>query len=483
MKNNINILFAASEAAPMAKEGGLGDVAGSLPRAFRKLGCKIAVIIPAYRKTLNYFKNPRAIAENLPINMDVRSLTADILECRLAPGLPLYLVRKDEYFDRSGLYGNERGEYFDNTERFIFFSKSVAKFCTMMETPPDILFCNDWQTGLVMPMMIENNMDSTTRIFAIHNMGYLGLVPREMIGGIGLPAKYYGMDGIEYYGNMSLLKAGIQYSDVVTTVSPTYAREIQTPEYGSGLDGLMRSVSDKIYGILNGVDYGIWNPAGDKLITENYSRKNIAGKRICKQDLLEITRLDKGSVDRPLLGMISRLVDQKGIDLFIRAAQRLFNLDLGVIILGRGEKRYHKRLIKLRDRHPEHFSLNLDFNDELAHKILAGCDMLLVPSRYEPCGLTQMYGMKYGTIPIVRSTGGLRDTVIDPEEGSDICTGFKFIEYNPNDMVRAIKRALKAFNNKKQWNAMMKAGMSMDFSWHRSANEYINLFRKENMIP
>lgn len=477
-KESINILLASSEAAPFAKEGGLGDVAGSLPPALKKLGCNISVILPAYRGVCDRAKILRVIAEDIPVNMGAWSVTADILESRLSKGIPLYLVRRDEYFDRSGLYGNGRNEYFDNPERFIFFSKSIIGFLLTMKTPPDILFCNDWQTGLVMPLMIENDMASTARVFAIHNMGYLGLVPPERMENIGLPDGYYVMDGIEYYGNMSLLKAGITYSDIVTTVSPAYACEIQTPEYGAGLHGLMNSVSSRLYGILNGVDYDVWNPASDRLIAENYNRRNISGKQRCKQDLLAITGLENRPPEKPLLGIISRLVDQKGIDLVIAAAQRLFSLDLGIIILGRGEKRYQNRLIKLRDSHPGYLSLNFDFNDDLAHRILAGCDMFLIPSRYEPCGLTQMYSMKYGTIPIVRSTGGLRDTVIDHEEGPDVCTGFKFTDYSPKDMVKTINRALKTFNDKKQWNAMIKRGMDMDFSWRRSAAEYVSLFNK-----
>jgi len=475
-QDKLKILIAASEADPLAKAGGLGDVIGSLPLAFRRLGCQVSIVLPAYRQAMDRIGKRKLLKENLPVRLGKQKISADILEGELALKIPVYLIRRDEFFDRSELYGNSKGEYFDNLERFIFFSRTIPAMCSAIDLKPDIILGNDWQTGLVMALLHEGALPRTAGVFAIHNIGYQGIVPTERIENIGLPDRYYRMDGMEYYGRMNLLKAGIVYSQAVTTVSPTYAQEIQTPDFGEGLDGLMRSVNKRLHGILNGVDYRIWDPEKDRLIAANYSRKNLEGKTICKKDLLKEMGLPGRLLNRPLMGVITRLVDQKGCMLLAKAAKDLFNMDLGLIILGAGDDKYHDLFKRLQTHYPKRFGLKLGFDNELSHKIIAGCDMFLIPSLYEPCGLTQMFSLKYGTIPIVRAIGGLKDTIRDPNEYRRPGTGFKFDRFQASDLVEAIRRAVKTFWDAKDWNSMMIKAMAQDFSWRSSAKEYLAVF-------
>ena len=477
-KKPLNVLIAASEAAPLAKAGGLGDVVGSLPLALRDLGCRVVVALPAYRQVLEQAGELRLTSEGLPVRLGKSELTADILVGKLAPGVPVCLVRQDAFFDRSELYDNSHGEYPDNRERFIFFSRCIPTLCSAAGFEPDVILANDWQTGLVMAILHKGALPRTAGVFAIHNMGYLGLVPPEKTENIGFPDSYYGMDGMEYYGQMSLLKAGIVYSQAVITVSPTYAKEIQTPEFGSGLDGLMRSIKDRLYGILNGVDYEEWDPATDRNLAANYSPGDLAGKTICKEELLKTMGLPNKLLDRPVIGMVSRLFDQKGCQLVAEAAEDLFALNTGLVLLARGDENYESLFSELQGRYPDQFGLNLGFDEALAHKIVAGCDMFMIPSLYEPCGLTQMFSLKYGTIPVVRATGGLEDTVTDPNEGDSPGTGFKFKAFKAEALLKAVARAVEAFQDRDAWQAMMLEGMAKDFSWERSAKEYLAVFER-----
>lgn len=477
-KDKLSILVAASEAAPLAQAGGLGDVAGSLPLVFRDLGHQVAVVLPAYRHTLARNQKFELAAKDLPVRLGRRNLTADVLVGELSPGVPVYLVRRDEFFDRTELYGSSQGEYFDNRERYIFFSRSIPALCEAVGFMPDVILGNDWQTGLVMALLAEGALPQTAGAFAIHNLGYLGLVPRDRMESISLPDSYYTMEGLEYFGQMSLLKAGIVYAQEVITVSPTYAREIQMPEYGFGMAGLMYSVRDRLHGILNGVDYKIWNPATDSNIAANYSPQDFAGKSRCKQELLKVMGLPGELMKRPLLGMVTRLFDQKGCRLVAEAAEELFSLDLGFVLLAAGDVRYQQLFTEFQARHPSRFGLKLGFDSVLSHKIIAGCDMFLMPSLYEPCGLTQMFSLKYGTIPIVRATGGLQDTVIDPNEGHSPGTGFKFDRFHSDELIIVVRRAIEAFQNRELWQAMMREAMAQDFSWYHSAKEYLTVFER-----
>jgi starch synthase len=477
-KNKLSILIAASEAAPLAQAGGLGDVVGSLPQVFRDMGHRVAVVLPAYRHILEMNLPSKPAVMGLPVRLGRLNLTADILMGELCTGVPAYLIRRDEFFDRAQLYGSSQGEYIDNRQRYIFFSRSIPALCEAVDFIPDVILGNDWQTGLVMALLAQGALTQTAGVFAIHNLGYLGLVPPERINSIGLPDTYYTMEGLEYFGQMSLLKAGIVYAQEVVTVSPTYAREIQMPEYGLGMSGLMYSVRDRLHGILNGVDYGIWNPATDQNIAANYSPRDLSNKVLCKKELLREMGLPNDLSERPLVGMVTRLFDQKGCRLVAEAAEELFALDLGLVLLAAGEVSYQQLFTALQAQHPSRFGLKLGFDPALSRKIFAGCDMFLMPSLYEPCGLTQMYSLKYGTIPIVRATGGLQDTVIDPNEARSPGTGFKFDRFHKDDLIAAVRRATEAFRNRKIWQAMMRKAMAQDFSWKHSAKEYIDVFER-----
>lgn len=473
---SMRILIAASEAAPWAKAGGLGDVVGALPRAFQDLGASAAVVIPAYKTALEQVSNREVAARGVPVTFGPWNLDAEIWRTETGRGIPFYFVRRDEFFERSEIYGTADGEYFDSRERFIFFSRTIPEFSKAIHFKPDVILANDWQTGLVMALLDQGALPETAGVFAIHNLGYQGLVPPERISHIGLPQRYYNMEGLEYYGQMSLLKAGIAYAQAVTTVSPTYAREIQTAEFGFGLDGLLRSIEDRLFGILNGVDETQWNPKTDIHLKAAYSEVDLSGKKRCKKALLKEMDLPEDLIDRPLIGMVTRLVSQKGCDLLLESGDALFDLNIGLVLLGSGEEKYERAFSKLRDRHPRSFGLTIGFDESLAHRIFAGCDLTLVPSLYEPCGLTQMYALRYGTLPVVRATGGLNDTVHDPEDGFRPGTGFKFEHFEKNDMLRAVRRALSQFEERHGWHSMVQEAMAQDFSWRRAAGEYLKVF-------
>ena len=475
--NSLSVLIVASEVSPLAQTGGLAEVTGSLPLALRDAGVNVAVAMPAYRQILENGTNYEIRARDIPVRVGGSHLSADILIGELAPGIPAFFVRRDEFFDRTGLYGGKQGDYFDNPERYIFFSRVIPAMCAAVGFVPDIIMANDWQTGLVMTLLDLGALPRTAGVFAVHNQGYLGLVPPERTSSIGVPDRYYTMDGLEYFGQMSLLKAGIIYAQAVTTVSPTYAREVQTPEGGHGLDGVMRAISDKLHGILNGVDYSVWNPARDALIAAKYFPKDLSGKAACKEALLKKMNLEN-MIDRPVIGMVTRLSAQKGLNLLAEAADDLFKLDLGLVVLGSGESWHEDLMRQLRVKFPDRMGLCVGYDRQLSHEIIAGSDMFLMPSMYEPCGLAQMYSLKYGTVPIVRATGGLNDTVRDTRNNSGDSTGFKFDRFLASAMVRAVRRAVDAYKDREAWRAMMLRGMAEDFSWDRSAREYIGIFEK-----
>ncbi len=474
----LNILVASSEAAPLAQVGGLGDFAGSLPLVLRDMGHRVALVLPAYRRVHERDTSFEPIFKGMHVKLGGLDLSADILLGKLHPGVPAYLIRNDKFFDRSELYGNSQGEFADNRERYIFFSRSIPALCEKVGFIPDVILGNDWQTGLIMALLKQGNLPQTAGVFVIHNLGFLGLVPPEKISNTGLPDTFFGIEGLEYYGQMSLLKAGIVYAQEVVTVSPSYASEIQIPEYGLGMAGLMYSVRNKLHGILNGVDYKTWNPATDPVIAANYSPQALSPKSQCKRNLLMEADLPETLIKKPLLGMVTRLFDQKGCSLVAEAAKELFALDIGLVILATGELRYRKLFTELQAVYPDSFRFMFGFDPLFSHKIFAGCDIFLMPSLYEPCGMTQMFSLKYGTIPVVRATGGLRDTVVDPTEKQGPGTGFKFHAFNSADLVIAVRRAIEVFQDRKNWRAMMRKAMDQDFSWERSASEYIDVFEK-----
>ncbi len=485
MERKLSILMVSAEAHPLAKVGGLADVMGALPRALAKRGHDVRIALPFY-KTIN--EKGLSVgrikgADAIDIALGDSTVAARAFSTRL-PGsrIEVYLIANEDLFGRDGIYGDPTSgiPYDDNAERFVFFSRAVLRLLKLRGWEPDIIHCHDHQTGFI-PAWLRHPAtgirfsERLRTIFTIHNLAYQGSYPKE----IGYKAGFgedmlKPMGGIEFHGEVNMMKAGINFADTITAVSPTYSKEIQTPEFGYGLEGVLRSRSEQLVGILNGADYSIWNPASDKLIPCRYDRREPGGKQTCRSQLVERLGLSIGN-GTPLVGMISRLVAQKGFDIFAEAFDRLMALDMGFAILGLGDKTYHDMLTKAAAKYPKRVSLNLAFDEELAHQIEAGCDMFLMPSKYEPCGLNQMYSMKYATIPIVRKTGGLADTVLD-FDGSDQSTGFVFEEYSSRALLGAMERARKAFGEREMWTGLMDRAMSQDFSWDRSAATYEEVY-------
>ena len=482
MAKAMKVLFLASEAVSFAKTGGLADVAGALPQALKGLGLDVRLALPLYRTVRSGDFDIHSLEDVLEIPMGKQLLTAGIGEFRTEDGVPVYFIEREDLYDRPHLYGNEKGDYYDNFERFAFFSSAVLKILEKISFKPDIIHCHDWQTGLIPALIKGSEKDAFCAnipvVFTIHNLGYQGIFPEEKISLTGLKkGDFFHTEGVEYWGQISLLKAGINYSDAITTVSPTYAKEIQTPEYGMGMEGVLAKRKSVLHGILNGIDYRRWDPICDKLIPAPYSPGSMAGKVICKAALIKEMQLDPSLKKRPLLAMVSRLDKQKGLDLFMKILDDVIGLDVGVVILGSGSEEIQKGLTDFSRKNPGRFNLRLGFDEPLAHRIIAGADMFLIPSRYEPCGLTQMYALKYGTVPVVRATGGLDDTVapFNPKNGKG--TGFKFRAYTGQAFFTAIKTAAALFQNSKAWTHLMENGMKEDFSWARSALAYMTLYK------
>jgi starch synthase len=475
------VLFASPEVVPFAKTGGLADVAGTLPVALRALGCDIRIIMPFYRMVESVAIERTLVIEDLEIPVGNKVYTGDVWETRLAQSVPVYLIKCDEFFDRSNLYGTAKGDFRDNAERFIFFSRCALEACMKLDFAPDIVHCHDWQSGLIPAYLktIYNNrpcFSKTGCVFTIHNVAYQGLFDKDAFNLTGLPGRLFSIDGLEYWGKMSILKAALIFSDVINTVSKKYSEEIQTPEFGYGMEGILAMRTADLYGILNGVDYEEWNPATDTYIAAHYSSADLSGKQTCKKDLLKEYNLPSSLRTQPLLGVISRLADQKGFDLLAEIIDELMAIDLGFVLLGTGEQKYHELFTAIGKKYPQRAGIKIAYNNAIAHKIEAGCDMFLMPSRYEPCGLNQIYSLKYGTVPVARSTGGLDDTIVDYNESDGRGNGFTFTQYRSREFLKAIQRALKVFANKAAWTRLAKNCMAYDFSWEQSAQQYMELY-------
>ncbi|MBI5598623.1 MAG: glycogen synthase GlgA [Deltaproteobacteria bacterium] len=473
----LNVIIVSSEMVPFAKTGGLADVSGELPLALKKLGMNVTLFMPLYREVIakGFKVDPTGVEVSVPLGK--RTVTAQVWKGS-REGIPVYFLKRDEYFDRTYLYTTPEGDYFDNLERFIFFSRGVVEAITALGLKPDIVHCNDWQTGLIpayLKTVYNPALPSTASLFTIHNIAYQGLFPAELFDLTGLPADIYNPEGLEYWGQLNLLKSGIIFSDIVTTVSEGYSREVQTPEYGCGLEGILQKRSRDLFGVLNGVDYSVWNPETDKLIAANYSRSDLKGKAACKKDVLKEYSL-KLKPGAPLIGIISRLADQKGFDILVDAMEELMGMDLGMVVLGTGEKKYHELFEELSGRYTGKLGVKITFDNSLAHKIEAGCDMFLMPSRYEPCGLNQIYSLRYGTIPVVRATGGLDDTIDDYGGGEG--NGFKFRDYSAAALAEKVGTAVAVYRDKKAWQELQKKAMQCDFSWDRSARRYMELYNR-----
>jgi starch synthase len=473
----MKILFVASEGLPFSKTGGLADVVEALPKALVALGHEVAVLLPRYRNT----KAVAVAAPSLTIPLGRTLRFPGIMDGGALNRVRYYFVDDPEYFDRSQLYGIDGNDYPDNAERFAELARAAIEFMKHIWLP-DVVHCHDWQSALV-PVLLRTQyandivVQGASTVFTIHNLGYQGLFPRDVLEKIGLPEELFRIDGLEFFGKVNFLKGGLLFSDYLTTVSRKYAQEIQTPEYGHGLDGVVRSRADRLIGILNGVDYSEWSPENDKFLAARYSANDLSGKLACKKDLLEVFGLPPTLINKPLIGIVSRFAAQKGFDLIEEVAVDLLKGEVTLVALGAGEPKYEKMFRDLSAQYPGKVGVKVAYDNALAHKIEAGADMFLMPSRYEPCGLNQIYSLKYGTVPVVRATGGLDDTIeqFDPETGRG--TGFKFQPYKGNALLGAIRTALGVcLKDPAAWRRIQANGMAKDFSWQASAVEYARLY-------
>jgi len=460
----MKIAVCASEVVPFAKTGGLADVAGALPLELELLNQEVIIIMPRYK----------CIQES---KFKIQRLNPDISYSVIGKnsGVKVYFIEKDAYFNRDGLYGDKTGDYPDNLERFSYYSKRALDLLKEINFRPDIIHCHDWQSALIPVYLKTLYRDSPfykniKTLLTIHNIGYQGLFSKEEFPKLSLDWSLFNIEGLEFYGKINILKGGIEFSDSISTVSPTYSQEMQTKQFAFGLEGVLNKRRESISGILNGLDYSIWNPETDKFILKNYSLKNIEAKSQNKEELQRISNLPLKK-DVPVFGIVSRLAQQKGFDILTEAIARICKMNLELIILGTGDLRYHILLKNIAKKYPKVISLRLKFDDSLAHKIYAGSDIFLMPSKYEPCGLGQMISMAYGTIPLVFKTGGLADTVSS-------ANGFIFDKYKKEDLVKTIEKAIRVFQDKEKWLGLVKNAMQADFSWGESAKKYLALYEK-----
>jgi starch synthase len=474
----MKILMVSSEAIPFAKTGGLADVSGALPKALARLGHEITLALPKYRQVDEKRFGLAKTAMDLKVPVGQRLEEAEVYAAEVEARYRALLVRKDAYYNREQLYGSPTGDYEDNAERFVFFCRAVVEAACALR--PDVIHCHDWQSALV-PVYLKTLYREDPRlaripsVFTIHNIGYQGLFWHYDLPLTNLGWELFTPQALEFYGKLNFLKGGIVFSDAVTTVSRRYMEEIQTAEFGAGLDGVLRDRRRNLHGILNGVDYDDWSPDRDPLIRAPYDPQRLSGKKACKSDLQKAFGLP---VDEtvPVVGIISRLAEQKGFDLITAAMDELMKEGLQLIILGTGDEKYHLLLDALARKHPDRIGLKIAFDNTLAHKIEAGADLFLMPSRYEPCGLNQIYSLKYGTVPVVRAVGGLDDTIEDYRPEAGLGTGFKFKEYSPAALMEAMRRALAAYRDRGAWERLMTRGMAADFSWDRSARAYVGVY-------
>jgi len=482
MAEPLKVFFLSPEVVPFAKTGGLADVAGSLPAALKKMGVDVRVGLPHYRMIREQGLDAKVVLSGLEVPLGNLTFRGDVLETETDDGVPVYLFEREDLFDRPNLYGTPEGDYCDNLERFAYFSQAALLFARKTGFDFDLVHCHDWQTGLVPAYLKTVYTDdpffsTAASVFTIHNIGYQGIFPRERLSTCDLPASAFRPDGLEYWGNISLLKAGIVYSDAITTVSPKYSQEIQTSEYGMGMEGILSHRRAHLYGILNGVDYRFWDPVRDAHIPVQYSQGKMDGKTRCKQSLMQEMGLDASLKKRPLFGMISRLSAQKGLDLLVEILDDMLDLDTGLVALGSGDEGIHRAIVEAAQRHPGRVGLKIGFDEPLAHRIMAGTDIFLIPSFYEPCGLTQMYALRYGTVPLVRATGGLDDTIAPYNPRTEKGNGFKFAPYEAKAFLESVGQAIELFGNSKAWKRLMANGMTADFSWDRSAQQYLDLYQ------
>jgi starch synthase len=476
----MNIVFAASEGVPFSKTGGLADVVGALPRALASLGHQVSVYLPRYRQTK--LTEPTTVVRSVTVPFDDEYRFASVVSGGSQGGVRFYFVDYPLYFDRDALYGTPAGDYPDNAERFALFSRTVLEASKILGVP-DIFHCHDWQSALV-PVLLgtvyaeDPAFRDVGTVFTIHNMGYQGLFPPDTLPLLMLPWDLFTISKMEFFGQVNFLKGALTYADFITTVSRKYSQEIQTAEYGFGLEGVLRDRASTVTGILNGVDYDEWSPQTDRFAAAKYSPQDLSGKAKCKQDLLAAFGVNNADPKLPVIGIVSRFAAQKGFDLIAQIADRLAREEMIIVALGAGDKTYEEMFLRLNKQFPHKIAVKVAYDNAIAHKIEAGADMFLMPSRYEPCGLNQIYSLKYGTVPIVRATGGLDDTIEPWDARSGKGTGFKFTEYNGESLLLTIKQALQAYRDQTSWLVLMRNGMGKDFSWNASAREYGKVYER-----
>ncbi|MCK9216678.1 MAG: glycogen synthase GlgA [Firmicutes bacterium] len=470
----VRVLFVASESAPFIKSGGLGEVIYSLSKEIKKIDIDAGVILPKYSEIPFNFQKEMKKLYAFNVNVGWRNQYCGIEYLEL-DGVPFYFVDNEYYFKRCGMYG-----HYDEAERFAFFCRAVIESLEYIDFLPDIIHCHDWQTGMVAPMLRIDypKYNSIKTIYTIHNLYYQGVFPKEILEDLlGLDESTFNISGLEFYGGVNFMKGGLNYSDIITTVSRNYSEEIKTPLYGERLDDILRSKSNILFGIENGIDYSIHNPSTDPYIYQKYDVNTIDLKVKNKLALQKELGLTVDS-NIPMIGMVTRLVKQKGIDILLSRLEKIIKKDLQIVILGTGDKHYEDMLYEMKAQYPEKVSVNIMFADRLAHKIYAASDIFLMPSLFEPCGLGQMIASKYGAIPIVRETGGLKDTVIPYNEYTKEGTGFSFKNYNPGELNNTIDYAIKFYNDKEVWRRIMQNAMNLDNSWKKSSGKYKELYLK-----
>ena len=486
MPRKFRVLFLVSEVAPFAKTGGLADVAGALPKALEGLGHDVRIAMPLHRavKREAFHVTPTAVSVSVPGaagEREVRVWEALLPKSRVTT----YFLECPPLYDRPELYQEQGRDYPDNLERFSVFVQAALRMLPRLGWQPELVHVHDWQAALACahlargPIGQEPAFASVGTVFTVHNLAYQGLFPKTQWSLTQLPESLFGIEGLEFYDQINCLKGGLVFADALTTVSPTYAQEIQTQEFGCGLDGLLRERRTMLTGIVNGIDLDEWNPAADPHLSAAYSPDAPAGKSLCKRVLQQSQRLPERR--DLLIGMVQRLADQKGVDLVIQGIEELLALPVQIAILGTGDPTYHHQLERLAKQFPEQLAVTIGFNNALAHQIEAGADAFLMPSRFEPCGLNQLYSMRYGTIPVVRKVGGLADTVVDATpatRANQAATGFLFEEASSRALVDAVKRATAAFQNHALWSQLMQTGMRRDFSWTRSAEAYVGVYER-----
>jgi starch synthase len=476
----MKIVFAASEMVPFAKTGGLGDVTGTLPREVARLGNEVIAFVPRYKRIDPAKWGLKTEIDQLSVALGSEKEIGKIYSCKLEGGIQVYLVDHPEFFCREELYGTAAGDYPDNDRRFIFFQRAVLETLKALKIKADVIHCHDWQTGLI-PVYLktlyaeDTVFRKTKTVYSIHNLGFQGNFPPDSLSTTGLDWDQFRMERLEFYGKISFLKGGLLDADVISTVSERYAREIQTKEFGCGMENVLSQRKDKIFGILNGLDYKDWDPSTDPDIAEVYNAKTIE-KKLRNKIALQKENDFNPDAKAPLIGIVSRLTEQKGIDILLSVIGPIFDLGAQVVVLGTGDEKYHRIFRELAKKKSGACKVHILFDAKMAKRIYAGCDLVLVPSYYEPCGLGQLIALRYGTIPVVRATGGLADSIQEFDPSTGMGTGFNFEDYSGEALLAAVGRALSVYKNERNWYHLVQNAMTADFSWTASAKKYLRLY-------